>query len=313
MVIDRVTDVNFYPLKSAHAATVDGEVPVTLPVGQTGFEVNGIRDRDFVLFDPADNCFVSQRGWDTRRKLRHKTDRQLAAVCLDVQSDHMLVSSSIGQIELANAPASGRRMSLDIFNKQLPVIEQSRDSSHYFSTLLGREVMLVRTDHERLRVLPDHYRREGAYNQVAGADGFPFLMVSETSLASAHQHSGLEQGTVPINRYRGSVVIAGNGLGAFGEDFINGQAKFHIGDIGVWAVKACSRCPIPNNDQESGRVAGGGLRVLRGRMGRIFTGEVGAFFGQNLTHANEGFISVGDPVIVEIMSPTPNVAFRDTT
>jgi uncharacterized protein YcbX len=312
MIVDRVNEVNFYPLKSAHAATINGKAPVTLPVGKTGFEVNGVRDRDFVLFDAAENCFVSQRGWNAKRKLLHKMDRRLAAVCLDVQSDHVLVSSSVGQLELANTPAAGRRIRLDIFGKELPVVEQIGDASRYFSALLQREVLLVRSDREYPRILPERYRREGAYNQVAGADGCPFLLVSRTSLIAAHEQSGQAEGTAPIDRYRSNIVAAGNGLGPFGEDFIDTQTKFQIGDIGAWAVKACSRCPIPNNDQESGEIAGGGLRILRGRSGRIFTGEEGVFFGQHLVHANEGLVAVGDPIIIENISPVPNIEFRPT-
>lgn len=311
MIRDRVTGINFYPLKSAHAATVNGELPTSLSVGPTGFEVNGVRDRDWVLFDPKDNCFVSQRGWNSDGRLRHKLDRKLALVQLDVQSEHVLVSSIAGKLELANTPTNGIRKILDIFGKKLPVVEESREASRYFSGLLEREVMLVRSDRERARELPDHYRREGAYNQVAGADGFPFLLLNEASLAAAHELSGLEQGSVPINRYRGNIVIAGDELGAFGEDYLKRNVKFHIGNIGAWAVKACSRCPIPNTDQETGEIVSGGLRVLRGRVGRIFTGEEGTFFGQNLVHSGVGSISIGDPVIIDTLSPTPNIDFRE--
>lgn len=115
---------------------------------------------------------------------------------------------------------------------------------------------------------------------------------------------------MPINRYRGNIAITGNTLGPFGEDYIRGDVKFHVGNIGAWAVKACSRCPIPNIDQDTGMAAGGGLAVLRNRIGSIFTGEEGAFFGQNLVHANTGVIAVGDPVFVEAMSPHPNIQFR---
>ncbi len=52
--------------------------------------------------------------------------------------------------------------------------------------------------------------------------------------------------------------------------------------------------------------------MLRGRTGSIFTGEEGTFYGQNMIHAIEGIIVVGDPVIIEAMSPTPNIEFRAT-
>jgi uncharacterized protein YcbX len=309
--IDRVSAVAFYPLKGAHSATVNGEVPQSLGVGITGFEVNGVRDRDFVLFDPVSGTFVSQRGWSGQgKKVVHPVDRQLATVTVDVRGDHLSVASAVGQLELPAIPTEGKQLTLDIFGKQLPAIDQGPDAARYFSSLFGRELRMVRSDRDNLRMLPDRYQRDGAFNQVSGADGMPFLLTSEASLAAAHEANGIAAGSVPINRYRGNITIDGTGLGAFGEDYVDGQTAFTIGDIAMYAVKACSRCPVPNVDQQTGEVGGDGLRVLRGRAGEIFTGEKGVFFGQNLTHANLGAISVGDLVVVDGLSPAPNIDFR---
>ena len=314
MIVDRVSNVNIYPLKSAHAATVNGEAPTSLPVGETGFEVNGVRDRDFVLYDPADNAFVSQRGWNAQQKLRHRGDKALAAVQLDIRGDHIAVSSHVGELELASAATNtGNHLTLDIFGKKLPVIEQNPDASHYFSTLLDREVLLVRSDREHARMIPENYRRGDAFNQVAGADGFPFLLTSEASLAAAQERNDIAQNTVPQSSYRGNITIAGNALGAFNEDRIGNQNRFYVGPIGMYVVKACMRCPIPNIDQETGEFAVvGGLKALRGRSGNLPGSEQkGVFFGQNLLHSNKGTISVGDPVAIESLELKPNIEFRD--
>lgn len=308
--IDKVSEVAFYPLKGGRRATIDGEVPQALTVGVAGFEVDSVRDRDFVLFDPNENAFVSQRGWGAQgRKVRYPGDRRLATVAVDLRGDHIAISSTAGQLELPTISMAGQQRTLDIFGKELPVIEQGADAKKYFSLLFEREVILVRSDRERSRVLPASYQRDGAFNLVAGADGMPFLLTSNASLAAAHQANGMPPGIIPINRYRGNIVISGDGLGAFGEDFIDGEVPFSIGDISMWAVKACSRCPVPDVDQETGELAGGGLRVLRGRTGQIFTGESGVFFGQNVTHGTMGSISVGDLVEIESMLPTPNIEF----
>ena len=314
MITDRVTGLNIYPLKSAHAATVNGEIPTSLSVGETGFEVNGVRDRDFVLYDPAENIFVSQRGWNAEQKLRHRGDKGLASVRLDIQADHIAVASKIGSLEIANEPArSGNRMTLDIFGKGLPVVEQDVDASRYFSTLLERDVLLVRSDRDHPRVLPEKYRRSDTFNQVAGADGYPFLMTSEASLDATQEHNGIAPNSVPSSSYRGNIIIAGQELGPFGEDYIGNGNRFTVGPIGMYVVKACMRCPIPNIDQETGEFAKvGGLKVLRGRSGTLpGDQEKGVFFGQNLIHANTGVVSVGDPVAVESLVADPNIAFRD--
>lgn len=308
---DTVKHVAFYPIKGCHEATVNGSIPTSLDVGETGFEVNGVRDRDGVLFDPHANTFVSQRGWsDQGKKVVHPQDRALATVALDVRADHIAVSSKAGHLELPLDPVAGGQRMIDIFGKQLPVLDQGAEASRYFSALLGREVWLTRSDRQFPRILPERYQRPGAFNMVAGADGMPFLLASEASLAMAHQNTNTPAGTIPINRYRANIVIDGDGIGRFGEDFIDGNTQFTIGSISMWGVKACSRCPVPDVDQSTGNHAGGGLRVLRGRAGSIFTGEEGVFFGQNLVHANLGTISVGDLVVVSAFSSAPNIAFR---
>jgi uncharacterized protein YcbX len=310
---DRVASINIYPFKSAQAATIGGEVPTSLPVGKTGFEVHGVRDRDFVLYDVNEGCFVSQRGWGADgRRVKHPQDRTLAAVAIDIQPDHMTVTSPVGKLEVPTAISEGGAKVLDIFGKQLPVIKQGDDAALYFSLLLGREVELMRSDREHPRILPEKYQREGAFNQVAAADGMSFLLVNETSLIFSHIMTDTPLGQVPINRYRGNIVVKGDGdgLGAYAEDYIDPTKQFRIGEIGAWVVKACSRCPIPNIDQVTGEQAGGALKVLRGRYGQIFTGEEGVFFGQNVVHANEGVISIDDPVVVEHFADEPNITFR---
>jgi uncharacterized protein YcbX len=312
MIIDRVSSVNIYPLKSAHAATVNGEIPMALPVGPTGFEVNGVRDRDFVLYSPEDNTFVTQRGWDARQTTSvHKGDKALAAVRMDIQDDHIAVSSRVGELELTNAAEADNRMTIDIFGKQFPAIEQDADASHYFSMLLGREVRLLRADRERARLVSEGYRREDAFNQMAAADGYPFLLTSEASLAAGQERNDIVPGSVPLGNFRANVSIDGQALGAFGEDYI-GRQKFHIGAIGMYVAKACIRCPIPNIDQETGEIAAvGGLKALRGRRGHQPGSETdkGVFFGQSLLHVNKGVISVGDAVMVEALEAEPNIVF----
>lgn len=318
MAIDVVERVAFYPIKGCHEATVNGEVPQSLTVGPTGFEMYGVRDRDWVLYDPNDRVFVSQRGWNLNERTTNPGDSKLATVAVDVRHDHVAVTSDAGRLELPASPADGDQRLIQIFGKDLPVIGQSKadggksEGDDYFSRLLGRDVLLLRSDHDNPRMLPEYFQRLGAFNQVAGADGMPFLLTSRTSLIAAHKNSGMPQGTVPLGRYRGNVMVNGRGLGAFGEDRLN---TFSIGEVGMWAVKGCSRCPVPNIDQETGENVGQALRVLRGRSGSVPLGngetQKGVFFGQNLVHRNLGIISVGDWVSALSLMDEPNIDFRN--
>ena len=318
---DVVADVAIYPIKSCAAATIEGEKPDWISVGATGFEEFGVRDRDYVLVDAATGDKVTQRGWDSdNRKVVHPNDRELARVQVDLQPGWMTVSSSIGDMDISTKRPDRNPRVVDIFGKQLVAVEQGAEASEYFSTLLGRAVLLLRSSRQTPRILPEHYQRDGAQNMVAAADGMPFLLASRASLAMMNNRNDFET-EVPIDRYRPNIVIEGKGLGAFGEDWIDPHAEMQIGRVGMWVVKACSRCPIPTIDQESGERDGTGLKVLHGRSGEIDKGngdiERGVFFGQNLVHrydpTDSPFINIGDPVLVESVANVSNVKLRDTS
>lgn len=60
--VDRVKRVDIFPIKSLHAATVDGQYPTELNVGLTGFEAHDTFDREYLLYDPNEGSMVTQRG-----------------------------------------------------------------------------------------------------------------------------------------------------------------------------------------------------------------------------------------------------------
>jgi uncharacterized protein YcbX len=310
--IDQINQVNIYPIKSCHAATVDGAPPFELAVGLTGFEAYGVADREYIIYDPNEDTFVTQRGWAKgSKKPKFKQDNILATAGVNIAEDHLSVSvSSFGTLEIATPEHDDVSKTIQIFGNDLSVIDQGNEPAAFFSRLLDREVRLVRADQNHKRMVPPRYCRPGASNMLAGADGMPFLMVSQASLDYQHKKNGLELGTVPINRYRGNIVIGGYALGAFMEDQIE-LMKF--GDMAAEVVKACVRCPIPNIDQDNGeRGGGGGLAVLRGRAGIIDEGDVGVCFGQNLNHfwSPNITVSVGDPVRVLSVADRPNLDLR---
>lgn len=307
--VDMVAGVHLHAIKSCHESTVDGQVGTRYEVGPTGFEVYSVRDRDYVLVDEALWMQVTQRGREDEmvsRAVKHPEDRRLATVQVDIRRDHLAISTpGFGQMELATAQREGKAREVDIFGKPFFGIDQGEEPAVYFSRVLGRAVRLLRSNREQPRMMSDHKQREGATNQMAGADGAPFLLVNRASLAASHERNGFAPGTVPINRFRGNIEIEG-AIGAYNEDFIR---KARIGEMVVFFVGACPRCPIPNVDQETGVFnPQAGLKVLRGRAGES-RGKPGIFFGQNLVHIGEPgqTISVGDKVRVLEQADERNV------
>lgn len=312
---DIVTSVHLYPIKSCHETTYNGEPITQLEVGPTGFQIGDVRDRGWVIDDGG--VFVSQRGWDECQALKYKEDRILATVRVDIRDTHLHVSAqNHGELDIPLEFDGHEEGSVKIFGPELPVVYESDDISEYYSSLLGRAVKLAKADTSRPRVLPEKYCREGAANRSAGADGRPFSFASQSSLDFLHDQAGIARGSLPITAYRANVVIGGDQFGPFGEDYLR---FVRIGKMGAHVVKALSRCPIPNINQETGddsqRLS---TKLTMTRRGWVVGDDVGSkpepFFAQSLNHEYDDnqTISVGqgDPVKAEEFSETPNVILK---
>jgi uncharacterized protein YcbX len=160
------------------------------------------------------------------------------------------------------------------------------------SAYLGIDVRLAYMDDPATRrpVDPD-YARPG--ETVSFADGYPLLLTTTASLDSLNaliaQGDHADEGPLPMNRFRPSVVVAGTD--AWAED---DWARLAIGDVSFRVAKSCGRCAVTTTDQDTGERGREPLHSL-GRH-RRFGGKV--VFGQNLVPLSRGTIRVGDPVRV---------------
>jgi uncharacterized protein YcbX len=117
---------------------------------------------------------------------------------------------------------------------------------------------------------------------VSFADAFPFLMISEESLADLNSRMPKP---LPMNRFRPNLVIAG------GEPFVEDSLdRFVIGELRFRVVKPCDRCVLPTTDQETAERGQEPLRTLasyRKRGSKVL-------FGQNVVHSGCGMLRIGD-------------------
>jgi uncharacterized protein YcbX len=192
---------------------------------------------------------------------------------------------------LATVATAGPERQVTIWRDTCPAIDQGDAVAAWFGQFLGTDCRLVR--------LPDTYRRQvdqtfatSPDDQVGFADGFPFLLISEESLADLN---GRLDAPLPMNRFRPNIVVRGGG--PFWEDRVS---TFRIGAITFRCVKPCARCPITTTDQATALVGKEPLRTLATfRRGGIHVpGPVrgAAYFGQNVIHDATGVIRVGDNV-----------------
>lgn len=312
---DVISSVHLFPIKSTHEATNNGQPITQLEVGPTGFQVGEVLDRGWVIDD--NGLFVSQRGWDEKQALKHKKDRILATVRVDIGNDHLHVTvPDHGDIDIPFELGEQDRGEVRIFGPELPVLYEGYEVSDFFSSLLERTVRLARTDKNRPRMLPEKYCREGATNRSAGTDGRPISLASQSSLDYLHDQAGIPRGSLPIAAYRANVVIQGEQFGPFGEDYL----KFvKMGEMGAYVIKALSRCPIPNINQETGddsqRLSTKLTLPRRGwAEGDDVSSKPDPFFAQSLNHEYDTSQAIvvreGDLVVASETSETPNVILK---
>ena len=198
-----VTGLKTYPVKSCAGVHLK-EARIT----PRGLE----HDRDFMLVDDH-NDFVSQRKvpelalvapsiGESSITLR-APEMECAEIPLDIErSDEKLVMATVH-----GKPVTGQLIGEDLnewFTTFLPRYKQNR------------RFRLLRVRDDRPRYIDDRYQETQASNQVGFADGNAILLATEPSLK---QLNGELQEPVPMNRFRPNIVVDGNTLTPYDEDF----------------------------------------------------------------------------------------------
>lgn len=252
-----------YPVKSLAGRSLD-----RLAIGELGPE----GDRRWMVVD-AGGRFVTQR--------------ECARMCLIAASPGAgeLRLRAPGTAELT-VPVPSQRdaaaVAVTVWGDTVEALDAGDAAAHWLSGFLGRPLRLCYMPAAAARRVAPAYA--SAADRVGFADGFPFLLVSESSLAHVCRTLGRD---IAVRRFRPNIVIAGSE--AFAEDR---WRRIRIGGVEFDVAKPCSRCVIPAIDPDTGekqREVLLGLRQYRREDGRIY-------FGQNLLHRGTGEIGRGDPV-----------------
>jgi uncharacterized protein YcbX len=153
-------------------------------------------------------------------------------------------------------------------------------AARWFADVLDTDCSLVYMPEETVRLAnPDYAPAE---TRVSFADAYPFLLLSEESLADLN---GRMAEPLPMNRFRPNLVFRGGA--PFEEDRLT---SFELGPLRLRAVKPCDRCVVTTTDQVTAARGVEPLRTLatyRKRGGQVY-------FGQNLAHSGRGRLRVGD-------------------
>ncbi len=265
-----LSGIYIYPVKSLAGISVRH-----WPVTKTGL----LHDRKWMLID-KDRQFLSQR----------KLPRMALIKTALAENDLILSAPGMENLILPLTPEDGEIIDSTIWRDQCDARSVSPEADQWLSRFLNIDCRLVyQPDGEIRRVDPNYAQ---ATDQVSFADGFPFLIISENSLASLNREMGLD---LPMARFRPNLVISG--CPAYAED---SWREIRIGAIDFRLPKPCSRCSIPAIDPETAQTGKEPLTTLN----RIRKWQNKVYFGQNALHDQCGALTVGDIVRVRSTGPS---------
>ncbi|MEO0759048.1 MAG: MOSC N-terminal beta barrel domain-containing protein [Cyanobacteria bacterium J06648_16] len=260
--------LNVYPVKSAAGISLN----------RAAVERRGLTsDRRWMVVD-AKGRFMTQRKYPRMALIWVTLGEQLS---LEAPNQRPLV--------LPPVPDSEEELTVEVWGDLCRVRSMGAAAADWLSEFLEVPCQMVYMPDEAQR--PTAHGQLGANRLVSFADAYPFLLISEASLADLNSRLARP---VPMNRFRPNLVVSG--CEAFAEDT---WAKIRIGEVTFTVAKGCDRCSIPGVDQATGVADKEPLPTLA--TYRRWQGKI--WFGQNLVQENLGQLKVNDPVEV--------LAYRD--
>ena len=229
-------------------------------------------DRRWMIVD-GDNRFVTQRRLP--QLVNVYTALQEGVVVIDVPGE------GIFPLEVGSDAVE-----VTVWRDQVVATAGADRAAEALSRYCGETLRLVyMPDSCFRRVDPD---RVSAERRVGFADGFPLLVVNQSSLDELN--SRLES-PVDMRRFRPNIVV--EGAGAWAEDT---WRSVSVGESRLDLVKPCSRCVMTTVNPDTGE-KDSATQPLKTLASYRKTRD-GVIFGQNAVHQKPGEISVGDEVTV---------------
>ena len=250
-----------YPIKSCRGIQVQ-----KWPIAARGF----VADRRWMIVD-ASGTFVTQR---------ERAELSLVGTALEGEKLR-LTAPGMPEFELPLTHESGESCQVKVWQDLALGVPHARGSAWFSDYLRARHELVYMPEHHHRRVNP---ARANPSDIVSFADAYPFMLISEASLADLNAR--LEK-PITMDRFRPNIVIGG--CEPFTED---SYTRVRIGEIAFRGPKRCERCVVTTIDPITGA---GGQEPLR-TLAKYRLDNQQVWFGMNLIHDNEGVLQVGDAV-----------------
>jgi len=251
-----------------------------------------------MIYNPESMRFITQRQFPKMALITTTfVDNYLQ---LDFEGMSTLMIGAKGSVQTRGPVVED----IGLWKVKVKGVDEGDKAAKWFQKVLQSDhpVRLIRMLEDHDRCVPKKWRHEDmAEELVSYADGFPFLLATEASLADLN--SRLPNGTIPLpmRRFRPNFIIQGE-VTPFEED---SWKKIQIGNTVFRLSKPCSRCKVTTVDPDKGEFGGEEpLETLKTfRKGIIPKDKDKVFFGQNLVHESTGgSVQIGDPVFILEMS-----------
>lgn len=266
-----VSAIHIYPIKACGGLSL-GRAEVT----RSGFQF----DRRWMFVDDA-GMFVAQR--ESRGLGVAIKSACLIRTSIDERT-LTITAPSMPPLVVPLYESSGVELPVTVWDDSLGAIDQGEAAEDWATTFLSRE----RPGRYRLVRMADGYRRRSKIGdgEVAFGDAYPFLVISEASLADLNAR--LDE-PLPMNRFRPNLVLAG--ARPYQEDELN---RFHINGVEFAGTTLCIRCPTTTTNQATAERGKEPLRTLATYRKQ----PDGVVFGRNFNHSGAGSITVGAPIAI---------------
>ena len=261
-----LSELHIYPVKSLGGIALEKAA-----VTERGLE----HDRRWMVVDPSGQL------------LTQREHPKMATVWVDVGAGSLsLAAPDRDTIDVAFDSALAPELRVQVWSSEVDARAISGGADQWLSGHLGTPCRLVH--------MPDTTRRAcnpefaGADHVVSFADGYPFLVTNEASLADLNKRAGTN---LPMKRFRSNLVV--RGAQAWAED---NWKEFTIGEVRFKAAKPCGRCQVTTTDQATGEVRGPEPLAT---LSTFRDSQFGVLFGVNLIALTGGVIRTGDRVVLQ--------------
>jgi uncharacterized protein YcbX len=179
-----LSEINIYPIKSLGGISLNESV-----VEEKGLQF----DRRWMLVTEKGE-FLTQREFP-----------KMATLSVSLENDELKVVSAENQsVSIPFAPTSNDKIHVTIWGSRCEAISYDDSINSYFSDILQTNCKLVVMPEDSRRLVSDEYAIRKSQDVVSFADGYPVLLIGESSLDDLN--AKLEN-PIPMNRFRPNLVV----------------------------------------------------------------------------------------------------------